>query len=90
MMIHRLGRRYYRGRRCHLHQGWRQMLLCRPRSLHVIRCHVLGVRQENAAGQRRVEDGMKVIVDHLQVQPSPSWQPQQEELADVEQGLDEG
>ncbi|MFS7988849.1 hypothetical protein Hanom_Chr11g01039701 [Helianthus anomalus] len=30
------------------------------------------VRQENAAGQRRLEDGMKVIMDHFQLQPPPS------------------
>ncbi|KAM0067138.1 hypothetical protein Hdeb2414_s0002g00057371 [Helianthus debilis subsp. tardiflorus] len=44
------------------------------------------VRQENAAGQRQIRDGVRVIMDCLHVQPPSSWQPQQEGPADMEQG----
>ncbi|KAJ0462832.1 hypothetical protein HanHA300_Chr14g0508451 [Helianthus annuus] len=39
------------------------------------------VRQENVAGRQEMRDGMRVIMDRLQVQPPPSWQPHQEDPA---------
>ncbi|MFS7934606.1 hypothetical protein Hanom_Chr05g00393541 [Helianthus anomalus] len=42
--------------------------------------------EESIAGQRRIEDGMKVIMDHFHLQPPLSWQPQQEDPAGGQQG----
>ncbi|KAJ0725463.1 hypothetical protein HanPI659440_Chr12g0458991 [Helianthus annuus] len=42
--------------------------------------------EESIAGERRIEDGMRVIMDHFHLQPPPSWQPQQEDPAGGQQG----